>query len=206
MRPLPSDLLRSFAAVAQTGSFTVASERVCLSQSTVSQQIRRLEDLIGQPLFERDTRNVRLSPHGEILLRYAQKILDMMDEAVTELRGPPLNGTVRLALPEDFPSTRLTTALASFVRTGLCHRSSTVGHTCRTGAGVGAPRGGAGIVTPALLTYRLADGIGIRRRASFSAVLRLLIRYVKVLRITAITEAALVVCAVNEQRRTLDPW
>jgi DNA-binding transcriptional LysR family regulator len=254
MRPLPSDLLRSFAAVAQTGSFTVASERVCLSQSTVSQQIRRLEDLIGQPLFERDTRNVRLSPHGEILLRYAQKILEMMDEAITELCGPPLNGAVRLALPEDFASTRLTTALASFVQrnpnvelvvssgmsgdlfreldegrhdlvfakrlsgsqrgvvvrteplvwcvgptsaytgtesilplavhsepsvtrtrqrirricdptrprssrprtagsrhTGLRHRSSTVGHTRGTGAGVGAPRGGAGIVTPALL-------------------------------------------------------
>ena len=116
MRPLPSDLLRSFAVVAQTGSFTAASERVSLSQSTVSQQIRRLEDLVGQPLFERDTRHVRLSRHGEILHRYAQKILEMMDEAVTELCGPPLNGTVRLALPEDFASTRLTTALASFVQ------------------------------------------------------------------------------------------
>ncbi len=100
----------------KTGSFTAASERVSLSQSTVSQQIRRLEDLVGQPLFERDTRNVRLSRHGEILLHYAQKILEMMDEAITELCGPPLNGTVRLALPEDFASTRLATALASFVQ------------------------------------------------------------------------------------------
>jgi hypothetical protein len=72
MRPLPSELLRSFAVVAQTGSFTAASERVSLSQSTVSQQIRRLEDLVGQPLFERDTRHVRLSHHGEILHRYAR--------------------------------------------------------------------------------------------------------------------------------------
>src|SRR6202000_45923 len=59
MRPLPTELLRSFVVVAQTGSFTVASEHLCLSQSTVSQHIRRLEDLVGMPLFERDTRNVR---------------------------------------------------------------------------------------------------------------------------------------------------
>lgn len=116
MRPLPSELLRTFVVVAQTGSFTVAAEHVSLSQSTVSQHIRRLEDLVGQPLFERDTRNVRLSPHGETLHRYAEKILALMDEAMTSLCGPPLNGTVRVGLPEDFASTRLTTALASFAQ------------------------------------------------------------------------------------------
>jgi DNA-binding transcriptional LysR family regulator len=116
MRPLPSELLRTFVVVAQTGSFTVAAEHVSLSQSTVSQHIRRLEDLVGQPLFERDTRNVRLSPEGETLHRYAQKILALMDEAMTSLCGPPLNGTVRVGLPEDFASTRLTTALASFAQ------------------------------------------------------------------------------------------
>lgn len=116
MRPLPSELLRSFVAVAHAGSFTVASENVCLSQSTVSQHIRRLEDLVGQPLFERDTRNVKLSRPGEVLHRYALQILALMDEAITTLCGPPLNGTVRLGLPEDFASTRLTAALASFVQ------------------------------------------------------------------------------------------
>lgn len=54
MRPLPPELLRSFVAVAQSGSFTAASERVSLSQSTVSQHIRRLEELLDRPLFERD--------------------------------------------------------------------------------------------------------------------------------------------------------
>lgn len=116
MRPLPSDLLHTFVVVAQTGSFTVAADHVSLSQSTVSQHIRRLEDVVGQPLFERDTRNVRLSPHGETLHRYAEKILALMDEAMTSLCGPPLNGTVRVGLPEDFASTRLTTALASFAQ------------------------------------------------------------------------------------------
>jgi DNA-binding transcriptional LysR family regulator len=116
MRPLPSELLRSFVIVAQTGSFTVASEHISLSQSTVSQHIRRLEDLVGLPLFERDTRNVRLSPQGETLHRYAVRILELMDEAMTTVCGPPLNGTVRLGLPEDFASSHLATALASFVR------------------------------------------------------------------------------------------
>jgi DNA-binding transcriptional LysR family regulator len=116
MRPLPTELLRSFVVVAQTASFTAASEQLCLSQSTVSQHIRRLEDLVGVPLFERDTRNVRLSRHGDALHSYATRILELMDEAMTTVCGPPLNGTVRLGLPEDFASSRLASALGSFVR------------------------------------------------------------------------------------------
>ncbi|SEW15406.1 DNA-binding transcriptional regulator, LysR family [Luteibacter sp. 329MFSha] len=116
MRPLPTDLLRSFVVVARTGSFTVASEHLCLSQSTVSQHVRRLEDLVGLPLFDRDTRNVRLSQQGDTLHRYALRILDLMDEAMTSVCGPPLSGTVRVGLPEDFASSRLAAALASFVQ------------------------------------------------------------------------------------------
>lgn len=116
MRPLPTELLRSFVVVAQTASFTAASEVLCLSQSTVSQHVRRLEDLVGVPLFERDTRNVRLSQQGDALHRYAVRILELMDEAMTTVCGPPLNGTVRLGLPEDFASSRLAAALGSFVR------------------------------------------------------------------------------------------
>ncbi|WP_458365552.1 LysR family transcriptional regulator [Burkholderia pseudomallei] len=116
MRPLPPELLRSFVAVAQTGSFTAASERVSLSQSTVSQHIRCLEELLDRPLFERDTRNVRLAPSGEALFRYAVRILALMDEAVASVCGPPLSGKVRLGLSEDFALTHLTAALASFVQ------------------------------------------------------------------------------------------
>lgn len=116
MRPLPTELLRSFVIVAETANFTVASERISLSQSTVSQHIRRLEDLVGVPLFERDTRNVRLSRQGEALHRYAMQILKLMDEAMTTVCGPPLNGTVRLGLSEDFASSRLALGLAGFVQ------------------------------------------------------------------------------------------
>ena len=118
MRELPPELLRSFVAVVQTESFTAAADRVCLSQSAVSQHIRRLEILLGQTLFARDTRNVRLTSQGEALHRYASRILDMMDEAITAVSGPPLDGVVRLGITEDFTLTHLTSALVQFVR---CH-------------------------------------------------------------------------------------
>jgi DNA-binding transcriptional LysR family regulator len=116
MRPLPTELLRTFVVVAQSGGFTAASEELCLSQSTISQHVRRLEDLTGASLFERDTRNVRLSQAGETLQRYALRILGLMDEAMTAVCGPPLDGTVRIGLPEDFASSRLASALANFVQ------------------------------------------------------------------------------------------
>ncbi|MDB6083927.1 MAG: transcriptional regulator, LysR family [Gammaproteobacteria bacterium] len=116
MNRLPPELLHSFVAVAQTASFSRAAERVHLSQSTVSQQIRRLEDLIGKSLFERDTRTVSLTRDGDALQSYAVRILDLMSEAVEHLRAPALSGHVRLGLSEDFASAGLTAALASFVR------------------------------------------------------------------------------------------
>jgi DNA-binding transcriptional LysR family regulator len=83
---LPLDLLRSFVAVAQTKSFSRAAERLHLSQSTVSQQIRRLEDLVGKLLFERDTRTVTLTPDGAALQNDAPRILDLMSEALRQPR------------------------------------------------------------------------------------------------------------------------
>ncbi len=116
MRELPPELLRSFVAVAQTKSFTAASERVYLSQSAVSQHIRRLEVLLGQTLFERHTRKVSMTSHGEALYRYASRILQLMDEAVTVVSESLLNGRIRLGISEDFTLTHLTSALAGFAR------------------------------------------------------------------------------------------
>jgi DNA-binding transcriptional LysR family regulator len=116
MRALPPELLRSFVATARTKSFTVAADRVSLAQSTVTHHIRRLEQLLGRPLFDRDTRNVRLSPAGESLLHYAERILAMMAEAISVVSGPPLPDSVGLDLSEDFASARLTAALACFIR------------------------------------------------------------------------------------------
>jgi DNA-binding transcriptional LysR family regulator len=110
------DLLRSFVAVAQTKSFSRAAEREHLSQSTVSQQIRRLEDLVGKLLFERDTRTVTLTRDGEAPQSYAVRILDLMSEAVKQFRAPAFSGHVRLGLSEDFASAGLTAPMVGFLR------------------------------------------------------------------------------------------
>jgi DNA-binding transcriptional LysR family regulator len=115
MRPLPPELLRSFVAIVNAGSFTAGAERVNVSQSTISQHVRRLEEIVGKPLLERDTRNVHPTTHGQALHGYALRILTLMDEAVASICGPVLNGQVRLGLSEDFASVRLAAVLASFV-------------------------------------------------------------------------------------------
>jgi DNA-binding transcriptional LysR family regulator len=69
------DLLRSFVSVVDAGGFTKASERVHRTQSTVSQQIKRLEDQLGRPLLQRNGKQATLTEEGERLLSYARRIL-----------------------------------------------------------------------------------------------------------------------------------
>ncbi len=95
-------LLISFVAVSETSSFTRAADRVSLSQSTVSQQVRRLEELIGKALFERTSHEVRLTEEGIKLLSYARRIIALNEEAHDALTGPWRDGVLRLGMPEDF--------------------------------------------------------------------------------------------------------
>ena len=68
--------LRTFRAVAETLNFTRAGERLHLTQSAVSHQIKALEKYLGEPLFVRSKRGVMLSQAGKIALEYAERILD----------------------------------------------------------------------------------------------------------------------------------
>lgn len=95
-------LLLSFVAVCETLSFTRAADRVSLSQSTVSQQVRRLEDLLGKPLLERSSHQVELTEEGGRLLRYARRIIALNEEAHDALTGYWRDGVLRLGMPEDF--------------------------------------------------------------------------------------------------------
>lgn len=95
-------LLLSFVAVCETLSFTRAADRVSLSQSTVSQQVRRLEDLIGKPLLERSSHQVELTEEGGRLLSYARRIIALNEEAHDALTGFWRDGVLRLGMPEDF--------------------------------------------------------------------------------------------------------
>ena len=112
--PLDSDLMRSFLAVADSGSVTVAAVRLFRTQSAVSLQIKRLEDSLGQPLFIRRARGVVLTSRGEQLVPYARKVLALLDQAATALREKPLVGPVRVGIPDEYSGTVLPRALAAF--------------------------------------------------------------------------------------------
>ena len=113
---LDLDLLRSFVSVVDSGGFTRAGERVHRTQSTVSQQIKRLEDDVGRPLLIRSGKTVTPTEDGERLLSYARRILALAGEARDMLARPEAEGVVRLGIPEDFAAYRLTKLLASFAR------------------------------------------------------------------------------------------
>jgi DNA-binding transcriptional LysR family regulator len=110
------DLLRSFVSVVDTGGFTRAGERVHRTQSTVSQQIRRLEETLGRPLLHRNGKQATPTEEGERLLSYARRILALAQEARDVVARPASDGVVRLGLPEDFAAYRLTELLSDFAR------------------------------------------------------------------------------------------
>ncbi|MGC1467273.1 MAG: LysR substrate-binding domain-containing protein [Pseudolabrys sp.] len=109
-------LLRSFVSVVDAGGFTRAGERVHRTQSTVSQQIKRLEDLVGRPLLQRNGKQATLTEEGERLLSYARRILALEREARDVVSGTATDGLVRLGIPEDFAAYRLAEMLSDFLR------------------------------------------------------------------------------------------
>jgi DNA-binding transcriptional LysR family regulator len=111
---LEIDLLRSFAAVADTGSFTAGAELVARTQSAVSVQVKRLEEIVGRRVFERTSRSLALTPEGETLLGYARRILELNDESVRRIASPPVAGDIRLGITEYFVPNELPTLLARF--------------------------------------------------------------------------------------------
>jgi DNA-binding transcriptional LysR family regulator len=113
---LPPELLRSFLAVAETRSFTLAARQLGLRQSTVSQHIRRLEEQIRRALFARDTHSVALTPDGDALTGFARAILEAHEKLDRFLAGSPLRGRIRLGASEDFAYSRLPEVLADFAR------------------------------------------------------------------------------------------
>src|ERR1700761_3761248 len=113
---LDLELLRSFVSVVEAGGFTRAGERVHRTQSTVSQQIKRLEEDVGQVLLHRDGKDVRPTEAGERLLSYARRLLTLAEEARDVLARPGHEGAVRLGIPEDFAAYPLTKLLAAVFR------------------------------------------------------------------------------------------
>ncbi len=99
---LESDLLRTFVAVAETQSFTAAATHVARTQSAVSLQIRRLEEMLDCRLFERSRRHVALTRAGTDFLAYARRILRLHEEAVAAVNPLLGEAIVRVGMPNDY--------------------------------------------------------------------------------------------------------
>jgi DNA-binding transcriptional LysR family regulator len=108
--------LRSFVSVVAASFLTRAGERVHRTQSTVSQQIKRLEEDVGQTLLHRNGKDVTPTEAGERLLSYARRLLSLAEEARDVMTRPGHEGAVRLGIPEDFAAYRLAKLLAAFSR------------------------------------------------------------------------------------------
>jgi len=109
-------LLRAFTAIVDAGSFTLAAERLHMTQSTISQQLARLEDAVGLVLVDRAARPVELTAAGERLLGYANRILALQEEAKSALGDPAGTAAIRIGVPEDIVSTAMAEVFGDFAR------------------------------------------------------------------------------------------
>ena len=124
---LQIDYLRTFIAVADTRGFTKAGRQVNRSQSAVSMQIKRLEDEVGRPEFERIGKTVKLTTEGSLLIKYARRMVKEHDDAVMALSKPALKGFIRFGSPEHYTAGVLPKLLARFAN----HQHRFVALVCR---------------------------------------------------------------------------
>lgn len=110
------ELYRTFLVIAETLSFSKASDMIGRTPSAVSMQVKKLETMLGVAIFAREGRTVRLTSEGEALLGYARRILMLNDEAVGLFRSPAIEGLVRFGAPSDFGTRFLPNILSRFAR------------------------------------------------------------------------------------------
>ncbi|MBT4890412.1 MAG: LysR family transcriptional regulator [Rhodospirillales bacterium] len=116
MEKLDSDLLRTFLAIADAGSFTEGAVRIFRSQSAASLQIKKLETLLAQDVFERKGRGVVLSSVGEKLYPVAQQVTLLLDAVQADLKSNQLEGTIRIGIPDEYGDTILPQVISQFSR------------------------------------------------------------------------------------------
>jgi DNA-binding transcriptional LysR family regulator len=116
MRTLDLVVLRTFIAVVETGTLAAAAVRVGRSESAVSLQLKKLEDTLGEPVFDRTGRKLALTEAGSTVLSYAYRLLDLNEEALQAARAHGLDGEVSLGVPQDFAETWLPALIGRFRR------------------------------------------------------------------------------------------
>lgn len=116
MGNIPTDLMRSFILAIESGSFTRAAEMVGRTQSAVSIQIKRLEEVVGVRLLERDARNLNVTEQGRTFAQYARRILALNDEVLALMHSPEVSGRVRLGAPSEYTDSLLPQLLGRFAQ------------------------------------------------------------------------------------------
>ena len=108
---LDLNLLETFDAVCLAGSLKRAAEHLNLTQSAVSMQIKRLEDVLGQRLLERSNRGLSITPAGEKLRAHGRTLLRLETVAVSDMRETRVAGEIRIGVPTDYAPSLLSVAL-----------------------------------------------------------------------------------------------
>jgi DNA-binding transcriptional LysR family regulator len=111
---LDIDSLRIFVTLADNKSFTITAERVARTQSTVSAQIKKLEDRLGFVVFERNRRAFSITPRGAQLLGYAREVLRIHDEGVRRITQETVRGAIRLGITDYFVPREMPKLLMQF--------------------------------------------------------------------------------------------
>lgn len=116
MLSLDPDYLRSFLAISETGSYGAAAARVHKTQSTISAQMKRLEDALGVTLFEKCGRRNAITPEGQRLLEYAKSIVRLNAETMNAFKAPKLKGAIKIGMSDDYAQAFLPPVLVKFAQ------------------------------------------------------------------------------------------
>ncbi len=111
---LDLDLLKTLVAIAETGNFSAAASAVHRTPSAVSMQVKKMEEILGRPVFIRDSRSVELTEDGSFLLEHARRMLALNRDAVARFVQPDVEGVVRLGAPDDVAERFLVDMLRRF--------------------------------------------------------------------------------------------
>lgn len=116
-RAITIEFLKTFLVLVENHSFSRTAEEIGRSQSAVSLQIKRLEEIAGTPILTSSGKSLSLTQQGTILYEYAKQIVDLNDECINRLDGNILSGTIRIGIPSDFAIAFLPMILGRFTET-----------------------------------------------------------------------------------------
>src|SRR5580693_4473653 len=113
---LDLDTMRALVVAHDLGGYGQAATRLGRTPSAISLQMKKLQALVGATIFRKSGRGVALTEAGEIVLRYARRMLALNDEVLDTVRGASLAGRIRIGVSQDFAETVLPRALSQFTR------------------------------------------------------------------------------------------